>query len=257
MIAVIGIGLGLGYNAVRPQPLPWIAAKPKPIPTLESLQTHADSTATPGANSASGTNSAPPTTSTMPAQTVPPKDATPPRQHLTGGPEKVAVGAIGSQTREIVRTEPLRSDSAEAMTAPKTTSAPKETTAASPARDAFPDIPQSEDPIRIKLGQAKGFYDRGGMLVLDARDPDDYSDGHISGAISAPTDAKMGDIEWLKATAKDPRPIMIYCSGGDCTLSVDLANELTRTGHRRVLVFEDGYPAWETAGYPIQKGTTP
>jgi rhodanese-related sulfurtransferase len=243
MILAAGIGLGLGYNALRAQPLPWVA---KPLPqmqSLDSLNTSSDSS----------------TSSLDHPQIIEleKKDSTSvttgvERQHINTQPVQPPIGAIDSSTHSMTKAAPITQETT-ATHAPDTASVK----AAPPATNAYPDIPESEDPIKINLTQTKKFFDRGGVVILDARDPEEYSEGHISGALSAPTDTKMGDIEWLQKMAKDPRPIICYCSGGDCELSIELATELTRTGHRRVLVFEDGFPAWQSAGYPVQQGNAP
>jgi rhodanese-related sulfurtransferase len=121
----------------------------------------------------------------------------------------------------------------------------------------YADIPESEFPIEIRGPEAKRFYDRGGLLVLDAREQVEYEEGHIRGALCAPVDDVVADLEWLDRTAADPRPIMAYCGGGDCEISLDLALEITRAGHRRVLVLLDGYGGWKEAGYPVSRGEAP
>jgi len=241
MILAAGIGLGLGYNALRPQPLPWVA---KPLPQMKGLD---DST-----GAASDSNA-----SVTPQIIELGKDSTTTRverQRYDTMPVEPPVGAIDSSTHSVTEAAP---SSPETTAAPPThmtdTSTVKSTP---PAQGAYSDIPESEDPIRVTLAQTKKFFDRG-VVILDARDPEEYAEGHIQGALSAPTDSKLGDIEWLRTMAKDTRPIICYCSGGDCELSIELATELTRTGHRRVMVFEEGFPAWQSAGYPVQEGSAP
>jgi rhodanese-related sulfurtransferase len=243
MILAAGIGLGLGYNALRPQPLPWVA---KPLPdmkTLDSLGTSPDSS--------SGSLAHPQIIELG-------KDSTTAsgvkREHIDTMPIQPPIGAIDSSTHGVTKPAPSSAETTTVVTRPPDTASVKTTP---PATNSYSDIPESEDPIKVSLAQTKRFYDRGGVVILDARDPEEYAEGHISGALSAPTDSKMGDIEWLQKMSKDPRPIICYCSGGDCELSIELATELTRTGHRRVLVFEEGFPAWQSAGYPVQEGSAP
>jgi len=242
MILAAGIGLGLGYNALRAQPLPWVA---KPLPQMKSLDSL-------------GTSSDSSSSLDHPQIIELSKDSTTSqveRQHVTTMPVQPTIGALDSSSHAVTKSAPSPVETtttppARAMDTTRVETPP-------PAANAFSDIPESEDPIKVNLAQTKRFFDRGGVVILDARDPEEYAEGHISGALSAPTDSKMGDIEWLQKMAKDPRPIICYCSGGDCELSIELATELTRTGHRRVLVFEDGFPAWQSAGYPVQEGTAP
>ena len=103
-------------------------------------------------------------------------------------------------------------------------------------------------PVMINLAIAKTFYDRG-VLFVDARDDKEFREGHIAGSKLAP--ANPGEIlRW--ATEDDP--VVTYCSGGECDLSMDLANELMGEawGFSRVFVFDGGLPQWIEAGYPVE-----
>jgi rhodanese-related sulfurtransferase len=224
-MVLVGAGLGLGFNAVHPNPLPWIA-KPRPMIELpDSSNTTPYTSEGPLGDlseMAPGDSAAPPATSTgvgsLPAS---PADKTP------------ATTPGRGQVRPTDPDVPVG-------TAP-------------PARDLYADLPKSEYLMEVGLARAKSLYDRGGLLVLDAREKADYDAGHIAGAESAPYDDVVGELSWLERLGSDPRPILAYCDGGECELSHDLASELTRAGHRRVMVLKDGYPAWEEAGYPVEK----
>jgi rhodanese-related sulfurtransferase len=123
--------------------------------------------------------------------------------------------------------------------------------------DLYADIPESEFPREISLAQAKAFYDRGGLMVLDSREAEDYAMGHIKDAVHAPHDERVGDVEWLDSMAAKPEPFLIYCDGGTCELSLNLGFAICESGHRKVLILKDGYPAWEDAGYPTSTGNLP
>lgn len=233
MIVAAGVGLGLGYNALSPEPLPWVGKAKPPLPTLDSTLFE-DTTST---------------SSKTPIEIIEVPDTSRTgidRDHITPQPVDTPTSAIDSATVSERPTE-------EPTVTHDTTSAAESST----SEQSWSGIPESEAPTQITLSQAKLFHDAGGVLILDARDAAEYAEGHIQGAVSAPTDEKVSDITWLEQTAKDPRPIVIYCGGGDCTLSIELANELLRTGHRRVLIFEEGFPAWQGAGYPVQTGSSP
>jgi len=103
-------------------------------------------------------------------------------------------------------------------------------------------------PVMIDLAIAKVFYDRG-VLFIDARDDKEYREGHITGSKLAP--ANPGDI---KRWATEDDPVVTYCSGGECDLSMSLANELMGEdwGFARVFVFDGGLPQWIEAGYPVE-----
>lgn len=103
-------------------------------------------------------------------------------------------------------------------------------------------------PVMIDLVIAKEFHDRG-VLFVDARDDKEYRDGHIAGAKLAP--ANPGEI---RRWASEDDPVVTYCSGGECDLSMSLATELMGEdwGFARVFVFDGGLPEWVEAGYPVE-----
>jgi 3-mercaptopyruvate sulfurtransferase SseA len=49
-------------------------------------------------------------------------------------------------------------------------------------------------------------------------------------------------------------PIVVYCDGGDCEASHDMAIMLESAGYMEVYVLHDGYPGWERAGHPVEQG---
>lgn len=234
-LVLVGIGLGIGFNVLHPKPLPW-KAEPKKTVTLDTAL--GDPLESPEASPVDRAEAEQP----MHGATAPPEKGEPGGESGSSPAEEPAV--------ETAANPPAGQSEAETSTTPAATSKPG-------AGDLYSDIPESDYPINVDLAQAKKFYDRGGLLVLDAREHEDFAAGHLAGANSAYADEMMGDIEWLDKTAKDPRPILVYCDGGDCELSLNLGFELTQSGHRRVLVFTDGYPAWKDAGYPTATGDMP
>jgi rhodanese-related sulfurtransferase len=102
-----------------------------------------------------------------------------------------------------------------------------------------------------------------GVLFLDARRTSVYEQGHIAGA--RPFSVWESDIDdkvnKLYAERSDPRdqekPIVIYCSGGDCEDSHMLAQKLWGIQFNNVYVYKDGFPDWEKRGGAIRTGTEP
>lgn len=208
---LLGSSLGVAYNALHPNPLPWMA-KEKSRVTLDDLQAQ-------------------------------------------GGAEASEQNPRSSPGESQEETTDHRKPLSRKVETPRST--PSGEPNDPPQRHLYSDLPESEYPIEIRVAQAKKFYERGGLLVLDAREHEEYLEGHVRGALSAPVDEVVADLDWLDRTAADPRPIMVYCGGGDCEISLDLALEITRSGHRRVLVLLDGYGGWEEAGQPVSRGEAP
>jgi rhodanese-related sulfurtransferase len=117
-----------------------------------------------------------------------------------------------------------------------------------------PDVPR---PMKVELAKAKEFFDAHAATFIDARDAVEYADGHIPGAVNMPGEQAVSDPARLEQFDQQGKPIIIYCGGGTCELSMNLGFAMVAAGKSKVLVYEGGYPEWTGAGYPIAKGPTP
>jgi rhodanese-related sulfurtransferase len=118
---------------------------------------------------------------------------------------------------------------------------------------ALPQIPSMERPVAIELDAVELYVEAGAALIIDARDRVEYVEGHIPGAINLPYDTIITDPEALSTLDTAGRPIIAYCGGGECEVSLTLAYELIALGYDRVAVYMGGYPEWEQAGLPIAR----
>jgi rhodanese-related sulfurtransferase len=125
------------------------------------------------------------------------------------------------------------------------------------AGEGLPEIPDVGRPIEIQLSAAKKFFDAGAALFVDAREASDYAAGHVPGAVNLPFDESITDPGRLEKLDGRGKPIIVYCGGGGCEVSIQMAGALIQVGHKKVLVFEGGYPDWETAKYPVASGAEP
>lgn len=107
-------------------------------------------------------------------------------------------------------------------------------------------------PSAIKIDKAYQLYKQG-VKFIDARMPDEFIEGHIKGAINIPFDGDESYREILKKISKD-EPIVTYCSGTECDLSILLGDELFEKGYKKVYIFFGGWNDWLEKGYPISKG---
>jgi rhodanese-related sulfurtransferase len=125
------------------------------------------------------------------------------------------------------------------------------------AAAGVPDIPDVGRPIQIQISKVKTFFDAKAATIVDAREPADYEQGHIPGAINLPYDETVNDPEKLEKFDAQGKPIIVYCGGGTCELSMNLGWALVNAGKKKVVVFMGGWPEWSTSGYPIAKGPKP
>ncbi len=121
-----------------------------------------------------------------------------------------------------------------------------------PATAGLPEIPNVGRPIKIPLATLKQFFDADAVFIVDAREADEFEIGRIPGAINLPYDQAITDPELLENLDTGGRPIVTYCGGGSCELSLSLAEELFYSGHEKVLVYVGGFPEWQAAGFPIE-----
>jgi rhodanese-related sulfurtransferase len=61
-----------------------------------------------------------------------------------------------------------------------------------------------------------------------------------------------GQIESFLNHYLPDQPIVTYCSGRTCEDSQNLAQMLAAIGYSDISIFIDGFPAWETEGYPVE-----
>ena len=121
-----------------------------------------------------------------------------------------------------------------------------------------PKLPSSQEPSMVYLQEAYEHYFLlfKDIVWVDVRNSDDYNKGHIKGALGIP----LSDLEYnLDKISKD-KEVVFYCEGtwdgGKCDASMSAGRILIENGFKpgKIKVFEDGYGAWEDAGYPIKKG---
>ena len=78
------------------------------------------------------------------------------------------------------------------------------------------------------------------VLVLDVRPEQEYEEGHISGAISIPSDQLA---ERINDLPKD-KEIVAYCRGPLCAMADDAVDLLKQYGFESKRL-EEGYPEWK------------
>ena len=106
-------------------------------------------------------------------------------------------------------------------------------------RDEFEAIDRAELARRLRAGT---------VTLLDVRPPEEFEQGHISGAISMPLDR-------IPAYAKQASKrdlIVAYCRGPYCVYAVQAVAALRKRGVR-ALRFEDGVSEWRAAGLPVER----
>ncbi len=251
VIVVVGVALGLAFNALGlasrpPRGLSWIRQVEK-MPSLEDLQPGSVLVPAPALQRRVAPAFA--LVGTAWAGGVALRDtahAAPGRPAATAGKKAAAKKTAAPLKKALVTAKPAAKP---VIAAPATVAVP------APVKVDLPFVPDLDQPIEVKLANVKKFFDAGAALFVDAREAPEYAEGHIAGALSVPFDEAVKNPALLEPFKQAGKPLILYCSGGDCELSKDLARNMLADGIRKVLVFTDGLPAWKAAGYPMDAGT--
>jgi rhodanese-related sulfurtransferase/biotin operon repressor len=98
---------------------------------------------------------------------------------------------------------------------------------------------------------AKELLDRarkGLVTVLDVRPPEEFSAGHLPGAVNIP----IHELEKRLSELPKRKEVVAYCRGPYCLMSYDAVQLLRRKG-LKARRLQAGLPEWRHAGLPIER----
>lgn len=96
-----------------------------------------------------------------------------------------------------------------------------------------------------------------GCPVVDVREPEEFAEGHVPGAVNIPRGLLEFEVDGhpavnyqtAEALSHRARPVVLYClSGGRSALA---AEALLRLGFANPMSLEDGILGWADAGHPV------
>jgi rhodanese-related sulfurtransferase/DNA-binding MarR family transcriptional regulator len=105
-------------------------------------------------------------------------------------------------------------------------------------KDDLEPVPAGELLTRIRKNQ---------VTVVDVRPPEEYSAGHVPGAVNIP----MAELEKRLNAFQPDQDIVAYCRGPHCILAYDAVAKLRDKGIRAKRL-ENGFPEWKAAGLPVE-----
>ena len=91
---------------------------------------------------------------------------------------------------------------------------------------------------KISVDQTKQLIEAGDLTILDIRDTQSYSMGHICNAIHA----EDIDINHFIAEEDKEKPLLVYCYHGHSSQSA--AEHFAENGFANVYSMDGGYAAW-------------
>lgn len=102
-----------------------------------------------------------------------------------------------------------------------------------------------------EVGTADAQAMLGKRVVIDVREYDEYTAGHLPGAINIPRGVLEFKIGMVPECANKDGAFLIYCrTSGRAALS---AVQLQRIGYSNVVSMAGGFEAWNNEQRPIEK----
>lgn len=109
----------------------------------------------------------------------------------------------------------------------------------------------------VNVNEAKQLIDSGqDPLVVDVREPGEYQQGHIKGAIHIPRGVMEMKVD-RTTPAFDPKfadpqkTIIVHCAAGG--RSAVAAQTMKAMGYTNVCSMEGGFDGWTKSGYPVER----
>jgi rhodanese-related sulfurtransferase len=102
----------------------------------------------------------------------------------------------------------------------------------------------------ITLKKAYELYNNNAMFI-DARDFVEFEIGRIKNAKSLPY-VEFDKYKSVLHNIPYNTPIVTYCDGKDCDLSIHLGDKIFEMGYKEVYIFFGGWIDWQMAGYPTE-----
>jgi rhodanese-related sulfurtransferase len=192
----------------------------------------------------------------VPAKVIEPAPADPTTEVVpVTGTSATATQTASTAPETTTQASPTPATTATAATTPPATQAKVPEDVPSPVKPRKVFAPHPDKPfVEISNEDAMQLWHEKAIFI-DARRTDVYATGHIASARSMPVwEADINDRvrAFFDEVTDQQQPIVIYCSGGNCEDSHMLAEKLWGAGYENVLVYKDGFPAWQTMGGKVE-----
>lgn len=123
--------------------------------------------------------------------------------------------------------------------------------------DAILDAPVPEGTLTLR--HAYKLWEDGAYFI-DARHEHEFEEGHIQYAAWLASTLFDTDSDRAFEIANSMPPgdtVVIYCVGGECDASHNVARRLAQIGFTDLRIMGVGYTDWVNAGFPTEEGSAP
>jgi rhodanese-related sulfurtransferase len=100
-------------------------------------------------------------------------------------------------------------------------------------------------------------YERDLVVFIDARDNDEYQQGHIPGAYLFNHYHPESYLVTVVPVCQAAQQVVVYCNGGNCDesiLAARLLRDLPQVGGEKIFVYAGGIAEWTTNGLAVEIG---
>lgn len=120
------------------------------------------------------------------------------------------------------------------------------------------DDPEAPQPVPappdyyISVERAYQLWEEG-MPFVDARTDAERVVGTVEGALHLETRDFIDGTAGPKLQELDRAfPVVVFCAGGECDASENVAVRLGGLGFKEILIMHEGFGAWQAAGHPTE-----
>lgn len=110
----------------------------------------------------------------------------------------------------------------------------------------------AEGPLLINRRQLKILMSTGNTVVIDTRTPEEFTVGHLPGAINIPFELLGEFAERMEALPRKAW-LVCYCDGPPCDKGEMLARELFSQGFAGAAFYSDGLDDWKAAAEEVAR----
>lgn len=105
-------------------------------------------------------------------------------------------------------------------------------------------------PLSVALQK---FQSLESAAFIDARPADEFTRGHIPGALSIPFQSLEEQFPIIGSLIDSNKELIVYCKNRECDDSLMLATELRAMGAENLTLYIDGFEVWEKHGGAVER----
>ena len=122
----------------------------------------------------------------------------------------------------------------------------------------IPPDAEAGDPAFIAIDVAELEHSHSDAIFIDAREPAEFVCGTIPGSVNIPFEQLPEEnvehyIDSILGGVEKKRPLITFCSGEECDVSLHLARNLQNMGYPNVAIFFGGSREWEKFGLGLER----